>query len=569
MRPPAKESGRDSGSFMDREKTERAVPSGGAKLWLRRAVIPAALCLAAAFVVITLVSKSSFLYPFNDWVDAQWYMSMGHGIVDGKVPYRDLFEQKGVLIYMLFAFAYLIGGTSFIGVWLLEIVFAAAFLFLSYRIGRLYFTRKVCLLLIVPESLLTYGAAAFALGGGAVEEYCLPLLSYGLLVFLRCAREARGPRRTETVLLGVFAACIFWIKYTILVFYAVLVVFFFVDRLMRKDGKGAAVLVCLFLAGLAAASLPWLAYFAVNGALDDLWQVYILDNFLYASAGGVNVLPRMLERMLENFFLSVLFLAALAAFMFCSEVAPRYRVGILLAAVLLFVAQGVIGKQYVYYYLVLAVFIPVGIYGLYRMARYCLHALRRAWAAPSARQKARIFPSARGAMYGDADEDLFSDTSARLQRVRFSRAVCIGVLALALAVGGSLLFGNCTSELFLPPQTYPQTAVAERIEQEGGGVLLSYKMYDYGFYSACDQSPGFYYFAQNNFNRKDFPQLFEGQESYVTEARPDFVVTERSVYEEEKDTLLSRYEAIGEYSYRHVENNYDIRDLQFVLLARR
>src|SRR5699024_2815805 len=120
-------------------------------------------------------------------------------------------------------------------------------------------------------------------------------------------------------------------------------------------------------AGLAAASLPWLVYFAVNGALDDLWQVYILDNFLYASAGGVNVLPRMLERMLENFFLSVLFLAALAAFMFCSEVAPRYRVGILLAAVLLFVAQGVIGKQYVYYYLVLAVFIPVGIYGLYRM----------------------------------------------------------------------------------------------------------------------------------------------------------------------------------------------------------
>ena len=172
-------------------------------------------------------------------------------------------------------------------------------------------------------------------------------------------------------------------------------------------------------------------------------------------------------------------------------------------------------------------------------------------------------------MYGDADEDLFSDTSARLQRVRLSRAVCIGVLALVLAVGGSLLFGNCTSELFLPPQTYPQTAVAERIEQEGGGVLLSYKMYDYGFYSACDQSPEFYYFAQNNFNRKDFPQLFEGQESYVTEARPDFVVTERSVYEEEKDTLLSRYEAIGEYSYRHVENNYDIRDLQFVLLARR
>ena len=49
----------------------------------------------AAVLSLTVCTKSSFLYPLNDWVDVHCYFTVGRGILHGMVPYRDLYEQKG------------------------------------------------------------------------------------------------------------------------------------------------------------------------------------------------------------------------------------------------------------------------------------------------------------------------------------------------------------------------------------------------------------------------------------------------------------------------------------------
>ena len=51
--------------------------------------------LLLAFVFLAVCSKSSFLYPFNDWYDANDFLTLGKGMLHGLVPYRDLYEQKG------------------------------------------------------------------------------------------------------------------------------------------------------------------------------------------------------------------------------------------------------------------------------------------------------------------------------------------------------------------------------------------------------------------------------------------------------------------------------------------
>ena len=48
-------------------------------------------CLAA-FSLLAVCSKSSFLYPMNDWVDVNCFFTVGRGILRGLVPYRDLYE---------------------------------------------------------------------------------------------------------------------------------------------------------------------------------------------------------------------------------------------------------------------------------------------------------------------------------------------------------------------------------------------------------------------------------------------------------------------------------------------
>ena len=60
-------------------------------------------CMIAAAAVLMIGTKSSFLYPLNDWVDSNCFYTMGKAMVHGKVLYRDLYEQKGPLLYMLHA----------------------------------------------------------------------------------------------------------------------------------------------------------------------------------------------------------------------------------------------------------------------------------------------------------------------------------------------------------------------------------------------------------------------------------------------------------------------------------
>ena len=65
-------------------------------------------CFCLSFVILSLTSKCSFLYPFNDWVDANAFFTVGKSMMRGIVPYKDLFEQKGIfnIWYWLFDFQY-------------------------------------------------------------------------------------------------------------------------------------------------------------------------------------------------------------------------------------------------------------------------------------------------------------------------------------------------------------------------------------------------------------------------------------------------------------------------------
>ena len=82
--------------------------------------------LSLGFLLIT--TKSSPLYPINDWVDPHAFFTMGKGMMNGLVPYRDLFEQKGPLLYLIYGIGYLINNTNFLGVFILEVLFFTIFL---------------------------------------------------------------------------------------------------------------------------------------------------------------------------------------------------------------------------------------------------------------------------------------------------------------------------------------------------------------------------------------------------------------------------------------------------------
>jgi len=141
-------------------------------------------CFFLSTIFLLICTKSSPLYPFNDWVDANCIFTVGKGMMNGQVPYRDLYEQKGPFIYLIFGFAYLFSNMSFWGVFLFEVISFAILLFYCNKLALLFVDTKQSLILLPLITICILNLKSFS-NGGSAEEFCLPLLAISLYYLLK------------------------------------------------------------------------------------------------------------------------------------------------------------------------------------------------------------------------------------------------------------------------------------------------------------------------------------------------------------------------------------------------
>ena len=136
-------------------------------------------CLSAATLILAVTSACSPFYAFNDWVDANSFMTMGKGMVHGLVPYRDLFEQKGPLLYLIHGLAYLIDHTGFFGVFVFEAANWSVVLYFTLKIARLFVRSEYAAFIALAFTGLTLSSTHFETGDSA-EEFCFAFILVAL-----------------------------------------------------------------------------------------------------------------------------------------------------------------------------------------------------------------------------------------------------------------------------------------------------------------------------------------------------------------------------------------------------
>ena len=231
-----------------KQKTQRAV-------WL----------LGIAALVLVWCSKSSPLYAFNDWMDANIFFTMGKSMLHGRVLYRDVFDHKGPVLYLLYGLAACVDNTGFGGVLLLETAAFAAFLWLGLRSAEAICGRALHPAWMALPAAAVAASRAFSHGGSA-EELLLPLLAAALFGAVSTLRASRPMPLRRVVLHGFLAGCALWLKYTVLGFYlvwAVLLAVFLLWAALRRPA--AAGTVAALAAGLAFTSLMggYLVYYGL------------------------------------------------------------------------------------------------------------------------------------------------------------------------------------------------------------------------------------------------------------------------------------------------------------------
>ena len=185
-----------------------------------------AVCAVISVVFLLICTRSSPLYPLNDWVDSNCFFTVGKSMMRGRVLYRDIYEQKGILLYFIHGIAYLISNTTFFGVFLFEVAFFCAFLYTSYLIARLYVPHIFALSFLPVMSLAVLTSVSLRQGDSA-EEFCLPFILFAIYALLKNIREGDGtgiPDTRTTFFVGMCAGCVLWIKYTLLGIYIGMVI---------------------------------------------------------------------------------------------------------------------------------------------------------------------------------------------------------------------------------------------------------------------------------------------------------------------------------------------------------
>jgi hypothetical protein len=238
----------------------------------------------SAFVFITLCSKSSFLYPLNDWGDVSCYFVIAKGIVNGMVPYRDLIEQKGPIIFFIYAIAVLISATSYIGVYILEVISAYLFLRISLSIIGLYVDAEKYCFVIAPTIAATVYSSYNFCHGGSVEELLLFVFAYAVYLLLRYVEKNQLPGRGEMLLWGLMAGLIFFTKFSLCIIYIAVIIFMIIWAIKRGEAALLFRNTIFFILGCILVSAGVLAYFAANNSIEYMWTNYFYNStFSYLS----------------------------------------------------------------------------------------------------------------------------------------------------------------------------------------------------------------------------------------------------------------------------------------------
>ncbi len=208
------------------------------------------------------------------------YLYIGWLMLHGGAPYRDVFDNKGPLLYLVNALGLGVARGSCWGVYLIEyLLFASAtvlgFLTLKRMVGLLAASVAMLFFIVLLNRVLL---------GNTEEEYVIPV-QWAALYFLATARPA-APRLRVYLFLGVLGSLPLFLKPTEVGLWVAIVVVEVVLALSQRDVRTCTKRLAAMVVGGLIGSAAFLAYLGSLGILHTFIQDYVIYNFAYSDASS-------------------------------------------------------------------------------------------------------------------------------------------------------------------------------------------------------------------------------------------------------------------------------------------
>ena len=476
--------------------------------------------ISTSILCITICSKSSPIYPFNNWDDANCFFTVGKSITNNIVMYKDIFEQKGPLLYFIHTLAYLISHTTFIGVYFFELITCFLFLFISYKTLRLFIDSNV-IYSIPIIAVIIYSSRALSHGGSA-EEFCLPCVALCNYFGIKALKNNENINWKNWLVVGVTSGAVLWIKFSLLGFYIGFGIVFAILYIKKRQIK------CLFQAflslviGIVAVSLPILLYFIINNAVFDLFEVYFYDNlFIYTVNSTGNILYNFFDNLYHgftsfaaNYILGIIMI--IAGIIYLLLVRKRHAILIYCVVTILctflLIYSG--GRDYQYYSFLFSIYVPFGILLFHSLVRIFTNGIFKI------HTKKRYIIIPLGVVIYSSCLIFMFESSANTYMLKYSK------------------------------EDLPQFKFNEVISQTENPTLLNYGFLDGGFYTVSNIMPNCKYFCGLNI---PYNEIKKTQDDFIENEMIDYVVTRGNPLSKSQQV---HYKYVRSAVFETTENHY-------------
>jgi hypothetical protein len=305
---------------------------------------------ALVILLVGLVSAaSSFFWPFGR--DQGFNAHAGMVILQGGVPFKDVWDIKGPGMQYIFALSEIVFGRNLWGIRLLDMLCQIAVAFILYRmVERL--AGPLCALLAACLFLVSYYQGGFWCTAQC-ESFAMLLMVAGLFLV---DREPPGTSILASFAGGLCYGALPWLKPHFVILAAAPVVLFLVLRLLGQAGtKWLIRTEAAFLAGTGL-GIGLLALWAIaTGAWRPMMEIYLYFNrTAYFQVGPESFLDHV--RTIRHYvattftFITPLALVGLVALLVRRR---RGSLGFLLLGLMGFVVLVMANKYFLYQWLVM------------------------------------------------------------------------------------------------------------------------------------------------------------------------------------------------------------------------
>lgn len=232
-------------------------------------------------VFVSIISSSSFLYDYYFTLDGIIFEIIGKGWSEGKLPYVDLWDQKGPFIYFINACGYWMTGNKY-GLFLIQIFFFFLSFTLLLHFYNQCFNKTVSWFLLVITS---FHLAQLAPGGNVIEVYELPLHITAFILLWKWANNARCKVVTHpcrnALLYGVILAICLLNRLTDAIGVCLGAFCVFIYLIKHKQWQNIKHNIIAYISGFLIGIIPFFIYFYIKDGLNEMIYASILFNFDY------------------------------------------------------------------------------------------------------------------------------------------------------------------------------------------------------------------------------------------------------------------------------------------------